>query len=50
MEKVKLGIIGWGNMGAGHANRVIDGKCPEITLAAVADINPDRLQWGQENL
>lgn len=50
MEKVKLGIIGLGNMGAGHANSVIDGKCPEITLAAVADINPDRLQWGQENL
>ena len=50
MEKVKLGIIGLGNMCAGHANSVIDGKCPEITLAAVADINPDRLQWGQENL
>ena len=50
MEKVKLGIIGLGNMGTGHANNVIEGKCPEITLAAVADINPDRLQWGQENL
>ena len=50
MEKVKLGIIGLGNMGAGHANSVIDGKCPEITLAAVADINPDRIKWGQENL
>ena len=50
MEKIRLGIIGLGNMGTGHANNVIDGKCPEITLAAVADINPDRLQWGQENL
>ena len=50
MEKVKLGIIGLGNMGAGHANSVIAGKCPEITLAAVADINPDRIKWGQENL
>lgn len=50
MEKVKLGIIGLGNMGTGHANNVIEGKCPEITLAAVADINPDRIKWGQENL
>lgn len=50
MEKIKLGIIGLGNMGTGHANNVIEGKCPEITLAAVADINPDRIKWGQENL
>ena len=50
MEKVKLGIIGLGNMGTGHAGNVTDGKCPDITLTAVADINPDRIKWGQENL
>ena len=50
MEKVRLGIIGIGNMGSGHARNIIDGKCPEIELAAVADINPDRIKWAQENL
>jgi predicted dehydrogenase len=50
MNKIKLGIIGLGNMGSGHAQNVKDGKCPDIELAAVADINPDRIKWGRENL
>ena len=48
MSKVKLGIIGIGNMGTGHANSVVNGKCPEIQLCAVADINPDRLAWAKD--
>ena len=39
MEQVRLGIIGIGNMGTAHANNIKDGKCPEIKLTAVADIN-----------
>ena len=50
MNKIKLGIIGLGNMGSGHAQNVKGGKCPDIELAAVADINPDRIKWGRENL
>ena len=50
METVRLGIIGVGNMGSGHANNIVAGKCPEITLTAVADINPARLEWAKENL
>ncbi|MDY3031422.1 MAG: Gfo/Idh/MocA family oxidoreductase [Clostridia bacterium] len=50
MDKIKLGIIGLGNMGSGHAGNVVGGKCPDITLAAVADINADRIKWGRENL
>ena len=50
METVRLGIIGIGNMGSGHANNIKAGKCPEITLTAVADINPARLEWAKENL
>ena len=30
MEKVRLGIIGMGNMGSGHAKNLMDGKVPEI--------------------
>ncbi len=50
MDKIRMGIIGIGNMGSGHAKNIVEGKCPEIELAAVCDINPDRLQWAQENL
>ena len=48
MEKIKLGIIGVGNMGSAHAKNIIEGKCPEIELAAIADTNPDRLAWAKE--
>ena len=47
-EKIKLGIIGIGNMGSGHAKSIKNGKCPELELAAIADINPDRLNWATE--
>ncbi len=49
-EKIKLGIIGIGNMGAGHAKSVLEGKCPEFELVAAADTNPERLAWVKENL
>ena len=50
MEKVRIGIIGIGNMGSGHAKSIAAGNCPEIELAAVCDINPERLEWAKENL
>lgn len=43
-KKVRLGIIGIGNMGGGHVANICGGNCPEIELAAVADINPERLK------
>ncbi len=49
-RKIRLGIIGLGNMGSGHAENIRKGLCPEIELTAVADINPDRIAWGRENL
>ena len=48
MEKIKLGIIGIGNMGSGHASNIKDGKCPEIELLAIADSNPERLGWAKQ--
>ena len=44
MNKIKLGIIGYGNMGSGHVKNILKGKCPEVELAAVADIDPTRLE------
>lgn len=48
MEKIKLGIIGIGNMGSGHASNIKNGKCPEIELVAIADSNPERLGWAKQ--
>ena len=48
MDKIKLGIIGIGNMGSGHAGNIKNGKCPEIELVAIADSNPERLNWAKE--
>ncbi|MBO7398981.1 MAG: Gfo/Idh/MocA family oxidoreductase [Clostridia bacterium] len=48
MEFVRMGIIGVGNMGSGHLSNIVGGKCPEIKVTAVCDINPDRLAWARE--
>lgn len=45
MKKVKLGIIGMGNMGSQHYTNILNGKCPEIEVVAAADINSERLEW-----
>jgi len=44
MDKVRLGIIGIGGMGTDHARRVQAGQVPRCELAAVCDINPERLK------
>ena len=49
MNKVRLGIIGYGNMGSGHTKNIFKGKCPEIALTAIADINPDRLELARQH-
>ncbi len=43
-NKIAIGIIGVGNMGTAHIKNIIGGKCTEFTVAAVADINPARLE------
>ncbi|MFW6007091.1 MAG: Gfo/Idh/MocA family protein [Bacillota bacterium] len=50
MSKVKIGIIGIGNMGTSHARNLYAGKVPDAELVAVSDINPDRLEWVKNNL
>ncbi len=49
-NKIKLGIVGIGNMGTSHIKNLLAGKCPEIELAGVADIDPSRLDWVRENV
>jgi len=50
MEKVRLGIIGFGNMGSGHARSILKGESPELEITAVADINPDKIAWAKTML
>ena len=49
MDQVRIGIIGIGNMGSGHCRNILEGKCPDIKLAAVADISPERRAFAKEN-
>ena len=48
MKKIKLGILGVGNIGRDHVKRIVDGKCPEIELCAVCDLKQDRLDYAKE--
>ena len=48
MDKVRIGLIGIGNIGTTHANNLFGNRIPEGELAAVCDINPDRLAFAKE--
>lgn len=50
MARLKVGIIGIGNMGSSHALLLKAGKVPGVELAAVCDISPERLRWAAESL
>jgi len=50
MAKIKIGIIGIGNMGSSHAHNISQGKVKGAELAAVCDIDPARLEWARGNL
>lgn len=50
MDKVRIGIIGIGNMGTNHAKSLIEGKVPEMELTAIADRRESRRVWAKENL
>ena len=48
MRKVKLGIIGIGNMGSSHLQNIWMNTNPEIVVTAVADTNPERIEWAKK--
>ena len=47
---LKLGIIGVGNIGSGHVERVTGGGCPDIIITAVADRRVSRREWAEKAL
>lgn len=48
--KLSLGIIGVGNMGAGHIANALAGRMPEIEIVAVADLKAERREWARQTL
>ena len=50
MEKIRLGIIGVGNMGSGHVENILAGRCPEIVITALADRRSSRREWAAQRL
>ena len=48
MRKLRLGIIGVGNIGSKHYGHVLDGKCPDIEITAIADRREARREWALE--
>jgi len=49
-KKVRLGIIGIGNMGSEHCRIILSGKTPDLELVAVADRREDRRKWAEKEL
>ena len=44
MDKVRIGIIGYGKMGSQHTGALLDGKVKNAVLTAIADIDPKRIE------
>lgn len=44
LSQVRIGIAGCGNMGSGHLGYLLEGKVPNATCTAVADIDPKRIE------
>ena len=50
MQKIRLGIIGVGNMGTTHCKNIQEGKLVDFHLCAVADRRESRREWARQNL
>ena len=50
MKKVRIGVIGVGNMGTAHIKNILDGKVPDLEISAVADRKEARREWCRKQL
>ncbi len=48
MSNVKIGVIGFGNMGRGHVFNIVSGKVPGMEVAAICDIDEGCRKTAQE--
>lgn len=49
MGKIKIGIIGIGNMGTPHAKMIFEGKIPDLELTAIVDYQEARREYAKKN-
>ena len=47
-EKIRVGIVGIGNMGSSHLKNYKEDKMPEVEITAICDIKEERLQWAEK--
>ena len=50
MKKIRIGVVGLGNMGSAHAALILEGKIPDAQLTAVADVDAGRIAWAKARL
>jgi len=50
MNKLKIGVIGLGNMGSEHCRLLLSNQAQEVELACVADLRESRREWARETL
>lgn len=50
MDKVKIAIVGIGNMGSAHAKSIYNHNIKNLELVAVCDILKSKLDWADQNL
>lgn len=49
MDKVRLGVVGYGNMGTSHCRKVAEGRVPNMELTAICDSAEARRNVAKEN-
>ena len=47
MQKIKMGVIGLGNMGTTHTQTILENQIPDMELGAVADGLESRREWAR---
>ena len=49
-QPLKIGVVGIGSMGSFHAKQIYSGKINNLSLTAVCDIEPSKLEWARKHL
>ena len=49
MDKVRIGVVGIGNMGSSHCKQLVKGLVKDAELVAVCDLKQERLDWVTQN-
>ncbi len=50
MDKIKLGMIGFGNIGNQHTRDLLNGCCPKVDFVAVCDLKEERRKAAEEKI